>query len=326
MKIIYMGTPDFAIRPLQAILDAGYDVLAIATQPDKQKGRGREIKYSPVKEFAVSQGLPVLQPRRIKTAEAITELQQYDADIYVVFAYGQILSAEILGLPRYGCINIHASLLPRYRGAAPIQRAIIEGEEETGVTIMQMDAGIDTGDMLLVASLPIDAKETSDSLHERLSMLGAELIVETLAKIEKGGIIGIKQNDDAATYAPMIDREEGRIDWKMPAVFIERLVRGLNSRPGAYTYYQGKNLKIWAADSVSSRCENHSKPGTIIEATKAGIIVVCGEGSLSITELQLEGKKKMLVKDFLLGHKISVGEVLMELEHGSDQSHNIGGD
>lgn len=311
MKIIYMGTPDFAVPPLQAIIDAGHEVLAVATQPDKQKGRGREIKCSPVKEFALTQNLTILQPLKIKAEDAVMELKRFGADIYVIVAYGQILSAEILRLPRYGCINIHASLLPKYRGAAPIQRAIISGEKETGITIQQMDQGVDTGDILFTKKIELEKCETSDSLHHKLSLLGAELIVEALVQIEKGEVNAIKQNHEEASHAPMISRDEGKIKWQTPAVKIERLIRGLHSRPGAYTDYHNKTLKIWAADSVSRQSET-AKPGTIMDVTKDSIIVACGEGCLAITELQIEGKKKMSVRDFLLGYNISAGEMMSE--------------
>jgi len=308
-----MGTPDFAVPPLKAILASGHQVLAVVTQPDKQKGRGREVQISPVKKYALEQNLPLLQPLKIKTDEAISELKKYDADIYVVAAYGQILSAEILNLPRYGCINIHASLLPKYRGAAPIQRAIISGEKETGITIQQMDIGVDTGDILLAASISIGDKETNDSLHEKLSDLGADLVAEVLNKIKKGEVTAEKQDDDAATYAPMLNREEGEIDWQKSAVEIERLIRGLNSRPGAYTYYHNKTLKIWAADPVPDRDKKNTKPGIIIEAAKDNIIIACGEGCLAITELQLEGKKRMPARAFLLGCKMTAGEICYRL-------------
>jgi len=306
MKIIYMGTPDFSVPPLKAIMDAGHEVLAVATQPDKQKGRGRVMMCSPVKEYAMEKNLPILQPYKIRTEEAVNELKKYDADIYVVAAYGQILSEELLNLPRYGCINIHASLLPKYRGAAPIQRSIIDGEKETGVTIMQMAKGIDTGAMLLQASISIEAKETSDSLHVKLSNLGADLIVKALTQIERGEITATKQNDEVSTHAPMISREEAEINWQLSADSIERLIRGLNSRPGAYTYHDNKTLKIWAAEPIMQSVSN-AKPGSIIEVTKDSIIVACGEGKLAITELQLEGKKKLVVRDFLLGYKVEVG-------------------
>ncbi|MCL2050152.1 MAG: methionyl-tRNA formyltransferase [Lachnospiraceae bacterium] len=307
MKIIYMGTPDFAVRPLKAILEAGHEVLAVFTQPDKQKGRGREMAISPVGEYALLQNLPLLQPLKIRSEETIKELRKYNADIYVVAAYGQILSAQLLNLPRYGCINIHASLLPKYRGSAPIQRAIFAGEAKTGITIMQMDEGIDTGDILLAGEMPIEAKETSDTLHEKLSFLGADLIVTALKLIEAGKITPTRQDNEASTHAKMLSKEESKIDFSKSAAEIERLIRGLSSRPGAYTYYRNKTLKIWAADWVNTKSAD--KPGTIIEVTKDYLTASCGEGVLQITELQIEGKKKMPARDFLLGYKTTAGEI-----------------
>lgn len=247
MKIIYMGTPEFAVGPLEAIARAGHTVMAVVTQPDKQKGRGRAVQYSPVKEWALAHEVPVLQPQRIRAPEVVSVLAAYAADIFVVAAFGQILSPAILQLPRYGCINIHASLLPRYRGAAPIQRSIIDGEKETGVTIMQMDKGLDTGDILFAERVAIDDNETGDSLHDKLSTAGAALITLTLKNIEAGTFTPIKQNDADSSYAPMLTKEEGQINWQLPAAQIERLIRGLNSWPSAYTFYQGKIMKIWAA-------------------------------------------------------------------------------
>lgn len=310
-----MGTPDFAVLPLKAIIAAGHQVLAAVTQPDKQKGRGREIKFSPVKEYAAGLNIPVLQPVKIKDSEAIAELKNLNADIFVVFAYGQILSEEVLNLSPHGCINIHASLLPLYRGAAPIQRAVIDGVKESGVTIIQMDKGIDTGDMLLKSKITLAPKETSDTLHEKLSVLGSTLVTEALNKIEKGTIKRTKQNDADSSYAPMLKREEALINWEMPAAKIERLIRGLNSRPGAYTYYNNKTLKIWASDLEPGSGEDTQKnpPGTITEITKNSIKIACGKGLLSITELQPEGKKKMQVKDFLLGNKVKTGELLLNV-------------
>jgi methionyl-tRNA formyltransferase len=309
MKIIYMGTPDFAIPPLEAILAAGHEVAAVVVQPDKQKGRGRAIKPAPVKAYALKQGLKVIQPANIKTAKTYATLETYGADIFVVAAYGQILPEKLLSLPRYGGINIHASLLPRYRGAAPIERAIIAGERETGVTIMQMDKGLDTGDILLSAAIPIKEKETSESLHDRLSGLGAELITAALTRIEKDDIIRIKQNEAYATYAPMLRRAEGLIDWEKPAEQIERMVRGFYGRIGSYTHYQNHKIKIWAADVETAHSKSGEIPGTIIKVGKNSITVACGKGSLVITELQLEGKKRMAAKEFLLGCKLYYGEV-----------------
>ena len=303
MKIVYMGTPDFSVAPLKAMIEAGHTITAVVTQPDKQKGRGKEVAMTPVKECALSYGIPVLQPVKIKAPEAVEELRKYEADIFVVVAFGQLLSEEILNMPKYGCINLHASLLPKYRGAAPIQWAILNGDQETGVTIQQMEKGLDTGDMLSRVVVPIDRKETGESLHDKLMEAGAKLLVETLPLIEEGKITPEKQDESQADfYAVKLDKAMGHIDWKKPAEVIERFVRGLNSWPSAYTYYKGKTLKIWEADVV----ENHSEaaPGSVIQTGRDYFDVACGEGALRILSVQLEGKKKMTVKDFLLGYDV----------------------
>ncbi|MGN0376541.1 MAG: methionyl-tRNA formyltransferase [Suilimivivens sp.] len=305
MKIIYMGTPDFAVAPLEAIIQAGHRVTAVVTQPDKQKGRGKEVQMTPVKECALKHGIPVLQPVKIKEPEAIEELKKYPADIFVITAFGQFLSEEILNMPRLGCINIHASLLPAYRGAAPIQRVIINGEKKTGVTIMQMAEGIDTGDMLLKKEVSIDPKETGGSLHDKLTAVGAELIVEVLPKIEKGEIQPEKQDDALSCYAKKLTKSMGLIDFDKDAVSIERLIRGLNPWPSAYTMYKGKTLKIWEADVVSA--ETKEEPGTVLSVGKDYFDVATKEGALRVKSLQLEGKKRMSVKDFLLGYEIVCG-------------------
>ena len=307
MKIIYMGTPDFAVGPLKALIEAGHEICAVVTQPDRQKGRGKEMAPSPVKECAMEYGLPVLTPVKIKEAEAIEELKRYPADIFVVAAFGQILSEEILNMPEYGCVNIHASLLPKYRGAAPIQWSIIDGEKETGVTIMQMDKGLDTGDILFQKKVPITEEETGASLFDKLAEAGAELIVEALAKIEKGEVTPLKQDDNNSCYAKMLSKSTGKIDWNKSAVEIERLVRGLNSWPSAYTEYKGKQLKIWKAEVLP---HIEGKPGTIAKVTKDAVIVCTGDGALSLLEIQLEGKKRMSTKEFLLGRTFEEGEVL----------------
>lgn len=308
MKVVYMGTPDFAVAPLEAILKAGHEVTAVVTQPDKQKGRGKEVQMTPVKECALKYGIPVLQPVKIKEPEAIEELKRYPADIFVIAAFGQLLSEEILHMPRFGCINIHASLLPAYRGAAPIQWVIINGEKKTGVTIMQMAKGLDTGDMLLKKEVLIDEKETGESLHDKLMTAGAELIVEVLPKIEKGEIVPEKQDDTQSCYASRLTKSMGLIDWTRDAVSIERLVRGLNSWPSAYTVYKGKTLKIWEADVIAGK--SSFKPGTVAEVGKDYFDVAAGEGLLRIKTLQLEGKKKVSVRDFLLGYEVVCGMAL----------------
>ena len=305
MKIIYMGTPDFSVAPLEAILQAGHEVTAVVTQPDKQKGRGKEVQMTPVKECALSHGIPVLQPVKIKEPEAVAELKKYPADIFVVAAFGQLLTEEILNMPKFGCINIHASLLPAYRGAAPIQRVIINGEEKTGVTIQQMAKGLDTGDMLLKKEISIDPKETGGSLHDKLSVAGAELIVEALSKIEKGEVVPEKQDDALSCYAKKLDKAMGLIDFDQSAVSIERLIRGLNPWPSAFTLYKGKTLKIWEADVVP--LEKKEEPGTVVFVAKDFFDIATKEGTLRVKSLQLEGKKKVAVKDFLLGYEIVCG-------------------
>lgn len=311
MKIIFMGTPEFSVGALESIIQAGHQVLLVVTQPDKPKGRGKEMQMTPVKECALKYDIPVFQPVKVKTPEAVDKLREYDADVFVVAAFGQFLSEEILNMPKYGCINIHASLLPRYRGAGPIQRVILNGEKETGITIMQMDKGIDTGDMLLQSRIKIDEKETGDSLHDKLAAEGARLIVEALPKIETGELTAVKQNDEESCYAKMLQKSMGRIDWSMSAEEIERMVRAFNSWPGTYTSYNGKTLKIWESDvCVEKTSEKNVAVGTITAVESDAVYVKTGDKDLKITHLQLEGKKRMAVKDFLLGCKMKVGEVL----------------
>lgn len=313
-----MGTPDFAVAPLEAIIEAGHQVSAVVTQPDKQKGRGKEVQMTPVKACALRHGIPVFQPVKIKEAEAVKQLSEYPADIYVIAAFGQILSEEILHMPKLGCINIHASLLPAYRGAAPIQWAILNGEKQTGVTIMQMAKGVDTGDMFCKTVVPIDTKETGESLHDKLMEAGARLIVDALAGIEKGELAPEKQDDALSSQAPRLTKSMGLIDWKKEAAVIERLVRGLNSWPSAYTFYHGKTLKIWEADVVEEREDQRTEkmPGCVAQTGKDFFDVYTGKGILRIHSLQLEGKKRMAAKDFLLGYEVAPGMVFgQEGEH-----------
>lgn len=308
MKIVFMGTPDFASGALEALIAAGHEITAVYTQPDKPKGRGKEVQMTPVKVVALEHGIPVYQPRRIREAAEVEILRQIPADIFVVAAFGQILSQEILDMPKYGCVNIHASLLPKYRGAAPIQWAVIDGEEKTGVTIQQMNAGIDTGDILYTKEYVLDTKETGASLFDKLMVLGAEAIVEALPLIEAGKITPIPQNEAEATHAAKLTKQLGELDFSKSAVELERLVRGLNSWPSAYTWFRGKQLKIWEAEVVGNH--NTPAPGTVIAVDKQSITVATGEGGLQILELQIEGKKRMACKDFLLGYPVSVGEKL----------------
>lgn len=310
IRIVYMGTPDFAVEPLEAIIKAGYEVTAVVTQPDKQKGRGKEVKMTPVKECALRHGIPVFQPVKIKEPEAVAELEKYQADLFVVAAFGQLLSEEILNMPEYGCINIHASLLPAYRGAAPIQWAVLNGEKESGVTIMQMDKGLDTGDMLLKRSVELSPTETGDSLHDKLMHLGAELIVEALSKLEKGELVPEKQKDELSSYAKKLTKAMGQIDWSKDAVSLERWVRGLNSWPSAYTFFGGKTLKIWEAQVAEENGAQKAEPGQVVSVSREGFTVACGQGALQILSLQLEGKKRVLTREFLLGYQVEPGMIL----------------
>lgn len=310
IRIVYMGTPDFAVEPLEAIIKAGYEVTAVVTQPDKQKGRGKEVKMTPVKECALRHGIPVFQPVKIKEPEAVAELEKYQADLFVVAAFGQLLSEEILNMPEYGCINIHASLLPAYRGAAPIQWAVLNGEKESGVTIMQMDKGLDTGDMLLKRSVELSPTETGDSLHDKLMHLGAELIVEALSKLEKGELVPEKQKDELSSYAKKLTKAMGQIDWSKDAVSLERWIRGLNSWPSAYTFFGGRTLKIWEAQVAEENGAQKAEPGQVVSVSREGFTVACGQGALQILSLQLEGKKRVLTREFLLGYQVEPGMIL----------------
>lgn len=307
MKAVFMGTPDFAVPTLQKMIDMGIEVTAVVTQPDKAKGRGKKVIYSPVKECALAHDLPVYQPVRIrKEPEFIQTLRDMQPDVIVVVAFGQILPKEILDIPRLGCVNVHASLLPKFRGAAPIQWSIIDGEEVTGVTTMLMDAGLDTGDMLLKAEIPMDPKETGGSLHDKLAAVGGELLEKTLIGLEAGTIVPEKQDDSqAGEYARMLDKELGHIDFNQPAVVIERLIRGLNPWPSAYTYIDGKTLKIWEAEVLDRNygCEY----GEVAEVTRSSLIIQTGIGALSVKSVQLEGKKRMDIAAFLNGYTIEKG-------------------
>lgn len=305
MKVIYMGTPDFAVEPLEAIIKAGHEVMAVVTQPDKQKGRGKEVQMTPVKECALAHNIPVLQPAKIKEPEAIEELKKYPADIFVVAAFGQLLTEEILTMPRFGCVNIHASLLPKYRGAAPIQWVVINGEETTGVTIQQMAKGLDTGDMLKKREVVLEPKETGASLFDKLMKVGADLIVETLPLIEQGLIVPEKQDESQASYVSRLTKDMGNIDFDRDAVVIERLIRGLNSWPSAYTYFKGKTLKIWEADVTDKQADG--APGEVVSVGRDYIEVATGCGTLLLKSVQLEGKKRVSVKDFLLGYEVKEG-------------------
>lgn len=305
MRIIFMGTPDFAVGTLEEIIKAGHEVALVVTQPDKPKGRGGAVQFPPVKECAIAHNLPVFQPEKVKETANIEYLRQFEPDMIVVAAFGQILPKAILDMPKYDCINVHASLLPKYRGAAPIQWAILNGDEFTGVTIQRMDIGVDCGDMIAKKQIRIAEDETGGSLFDKLAEVGATLCVETMERIEKGNVEYIPQDHEQATHVSMIDKELGNIDWTKPAVEIERLVRGLNPWPSAYTHLNSKTFKVWKAKVIA---ENSSmKPGTVCKVTKDSLEVQTGEGVLSLLEVQLEGKKRMEVDAFLRGCQIEEG-------------------
>ena len=307
MRVIFMGTPDFATGTLEEIVLAGHEVVGVVTQPDKPKGRGKTLMPTPVKEVAMKYNLPVYQPKKVREPEFVEVLRGLKPDVMVVAAFGQIISKEILEMPKYGCINVHASLLPAYRGAAPIQWAVINGDKESGVTIMQMDEGIDTGDMIEKVVVPIAEDETGGSLFDKLSQAGAKLCVKVLQDLEDGKAVREKQPEESTTpYARMIDKKMGAIDWEKPAKEIEQLIRGLNPWPSAYTRLQGKTLKIWKAEVLLEHSQE--APGQITEVTKDSIVVQTGQGRLKILELQLEGKKRMDASSFLRGYALKEGE------------------
>lgn len=315
MRIVFMGTPEFSVAALRALIGAGHDVIAVLTQPDRPKGRGKQVQVSPVKEEALLHDIPVYQPVRIKKEpECIEVLRNLHPDVMVVVAFGQILPKEVLDIPKYGCVNIHASLLPMYRGAAPIQRAIINGETKTGVTTMLMDEGLDTGDMLETEEVVIAPDETGGSLHDRLAEAGGRLILSTLDKLEKGTLAPKKQTGETC-YASMLKKEEGLLDFSKPAEVLERQIRGLNPWPSAYTTFRGKTLKIWKAQVVSAKegeTDRQKKNGQLILENKDILEVKTAKGYLRLLEIQLEGKKRMPVDAFLRGCALEDGEVLGE--------------
>lgn len=301
MKIMFMGTPDFSVKALEKLAEY-HDVAAVITQPDKAKGRSGKLTFPPVKEKALELGIDVYQPQRVKDPAFMDILEKINPEVIVVIAFGQILPQSILDYPKYGCINVHASLLPKYRGSAPIQWAVINGEEKTGVTTMKMDIGVDTGDIIDMKELVLDPKETGGSLFDRLMYEGADLIIETLDKLEKGTATFTKQDDSQSTHAQMLSKQIGNLDFSKSAVELERLIRGLNPWPSAYTSINGKTLKIWDADV----CDDNEKfaPGTIFGVDGKKFKISTAQGALIINELQLEGKKRMKTEDFLRGYKL----------------------
>jgi len=300
LKLLFAGTPEFAATALAALLDSPHQVCAVYTQPDRPAGRGRKLKASPVKELALQHGIPVHQPVSLKDESEQQTLRDYGADLMVVVAYGLLLPPAVLEAPRLGCINIHASLLPRWRGAAPIQRAIEAGDAETGVTIMQMDVGLDTGDMLFTVTTAIAADDTAQTLHDRLAQLGAQALLETLEQIASGTATPVKQDEDRANYARKLDKAEAVIDWSRSSAELDRLVRAFTPWPVAQTDYQGETLRIWQA--VPLEAASTQAPGTIVHADKHGIDVATGDGLLRLTQVQLAGSKAMDAAAFLNGH------------------------
>ena len=314
MRVIFMGTPDFAVSTLKSLLQSKHDVVLVVTQPDKPRGRGKQVSYSPVKEVALEHNIEVFQPQRIKSEESVEYLRKYNADVMVVVAFGQILSKEILDMPKYGCINVHGSLLPKYRGAAPIQWAVLNGDEISGVTTMKMDEGLDTGDIILKKELVLAKDETAGSLFERMTALGAEACMETLDQLAEGSATFTAQNHNEATKTRLISKEMGKIDFDRSAEEIERLVRGMNPWPSAFTSINGKTLKVWKCAVASIEeledCEESlrsAENGQIVLVTKQNVYVKTAEGIIRLDEVQLEGKRRMICEEFLRGYQIEAG-------------------
>lgn len=300
MKIVFMGTPDFAVPCLKALINSEYEVSAVFTQPDKPKGRGYALCPPPVKECALENSIEVYQPKSLKTGEAFEKIREINPDVIVVVAYGKILPDNILEFPKYGCVNIHASLLPKYRGAAPIHWAVMNGETESGVTAMQMDSGLDTGDILLSSAVPVGENETTGELHDKLADMGAELIIKTLDGLENNAVTPKKQGETTTAYASMLDRKICKIDWNQSALSVHNKIRGLSPFPAAVTTLNGKKVKLY----LSALSDKSGSPGEIVSLSP--LTVACKNGAVEILQLQLEGKKRMNSRDFLLGHKLKL--------------------
>lgn len=317
MRIVFMGTPDFSVPALKSLVEAGHRVAAVVTQPDKPRGRGKTCQLTPVKEQALAYGIPVYQPVKVRDPEFVKSIEELAPEIIVVVAFGQLIPKSILDMPKYGCVNIHASLLPKYRGAAPIQWAVMDGEAESGITTMMMAEGLDTGDMLEQVTVPLDQKETGGSLHDKLSLAGAQLILSTLEKLQAGTAVPTPQTQEGTCYARRLTKELGNIDWTAGAVSIERLIRGLNPWPSAYTFWKGKTIKIWLGEVIPQGNIEKVKPGQVIrqlpsanaQSGRHTLLVQTGENLLSVKELQLEGKKRMDVEAFLRGYPVQEGAV-----------------
>lgn len=311
LKIIFMGTPEFAVPSLEMLLAEGYEVAAVITQPDKPKGRGNKLSAPPVKEFALKHGLNVLQPSKIKTAEFVEQIRELKPDLLITAAYGKILSKELLEVPVHGCINVHGSLLPAYRGAAPLNWAVINGEKTTGITTMFTDVGLDTGDMLLKSEIDIGHDMTVGELHDKMAVLGAEVLKNTLVKLKNGTLVRIPQDDSISSYAPMMTKELGLIDWNKTVLQIHNLVRGTDPWPGAYTFLNGNRMRIWRTDAAC-RGTDGEPAGKIARVDSNGILVKCSDGYILIKEVQFESSKRMNVSDYIRGHQINTGEILGE--------------
>ena len=309
MRIVFMGTPDFAVPSLRALLDGGYNVVGVFCQPDRPKGRGHKLAPCPVKEVALEAGIPVFQPERIKRAEGVEMLKSCAPDLCVTAAFGQLLSQEILDIPPLGTVNVHSSLLPKHRGSAPINWSIIKGDKVTGVSTMFTDIGMDTGDRLLMRETPIGEKETAGELSDRLAVMGAQLLVETLKALEAGTLVRTPQNPEEATCEPKMDKELGRIDWAKPAAEIDCLVRGTTPWPGAFTTVGEGTMKVFEVRVCGDKTD--AAPGTVLAAdAKVGLVVACGDAQLELTQIQMPGAKRMNAKDYLRGHSIDTGVCL----------------
>lgn len=308
VRIVFMGTPEFAVPSLEMLIKEGYDVLAVVTQPDKPKGRGNKMSAPPVKEFAAEHGITVLQPAKIKTPDFVEQIRELGPDLLITAAYGKIISKELLDVPPMGCINVHGSLLPAYRGAAPIHWSIINGEKKTGITTMFTDVGLDTGDMLLKKEIEIGPDMTVGELHDQMAVLGAEVLKDTLVELQNGTLLRKPQEDAISSYAPIISKEVGCIDWNKSAQEIHNLVRGTNPWPGAYTFLNGSKMRVWRTDIFD--CSEQGHAGEIIRVGDDGILVKCSNGYIMIQELQFDSSKRMKVSEYIKGHKINSGEKL----------------
>ena len=305
IRTVFMGTPEFALATLEGLIAAGLNLVGAYTQPDRPSGRGKQLTAPPVKHLALAHGIPVYQPLKLRLPEVVEELRALAPDLIVVVAYGQILPKSVLDIPRHGCINVHASLLPKYRGAAPINQAIIDGEVETGITTMYMDVGLDTGDMLVKRTTPIGPLETAGELHDRLALLGRAAMEETLARLCAGTLVREKQDDALSCYAPMLKKEQGQLDWSRPALELHNRVRGLDPWPGAYTFLAGEPLKL--ARTRPGDEAHAGAPGTVLGADTAGVRIACGQGVLTVGELQLPGRKRLPAAEFLRGCALPAG-------------------